>query len=141
MALFELAAAAALLGRGRVRFCCDDSFSPTQQPVWQQATILYAPSSCFDPEMMQSVAAYCTSLSPGTVVITTTQRLPRVNDGRAPTPTSEQSLSYAKGRITFYCYVVSPKWQVSHKAERKNKRKKEREDVKAHKKQQRKKEK
>ena len=102
----ELTAAAALLGAARVRFTCGDSFAKAHQPDWQQAAVLYAPSSCFDVEMMQAVAAGCEGLCAGAIVITTTQRLPPRRGCRRPIPARQESLPYAKGRLTFYCYVA-----------------------------------
>lgn len=112
----ELAAVAALLAPDRVRFCCGDSFAAARRPDWQKASVLYAPSSCFDVDMMQSVATGCEGLLPGAIVITTTQQLPPRPGALRPIPASEQSLPYAKGRLTFYCYVAGPEGVVGGEA-------------------------
>ena len=140
----ELAAARqtlAALGPSGLRLCCGDSFRgantdalpewvlrlcppPPQQPAgiaW-----LYAPCACFDPEMMASLRGWCERLLPGSVVITTTQKLPakpkrkkkhkhkqRGSGGGGGggggarckmVLASSTSLSYAKGRLTFHVY-------------------------------------
>ena len=137
----ELAAARqalAALGPSGLRLCCGDSFRGANSdalPEWvlrlcppppeRPAGIawLYAPCACFDPEMMASLRGWCERLLPGSVVITTTQKLPAKPKRKKQKHkqrgsgagggggarcrmvlASSTSLSYAKGRLTFHVY-------------------------------------
>jgi hypothetical protein len=124
----ECSAAARLVGRERVRLLCGDSFGAELRSEWHCANLLYCPSSCFDADMMRAVATSCLWLPIGAAVITTTQRVPPLDEetqrvegvlaqaagagaGRL-VERREELLPYAKGRLTFRTYEV--RWSLRH---------------------------
>ena len=129
---------------GNIHLRCGDSFRGDKAgslPGWvrdvtaksrpQPLVWLYAPCAVFTAEMMASLSLWAQKLRPGSIVITTTQKLPPLRMGpdaaadrnpRRKTSSSSPSstrcgrlhlaqtlrVSYDRGKLAFYVYHVMP---------------------------------